>query len=331
MQDLLTLIIVGIGFGVMFRLIRLRTALLVILTALLLPALGSTLHAASQQASPGFLSQFFLWIAPFKQLFLILLGMGVIIGLVSPKTALRKTLRIFLMPFVLLIGWYCLVQVWHQLTPLQCFLAIVIAVPATAWYFLVHTAFGREVLASILGNFFYDGLRRHAGCFPWLLLALIIIGLILNAMTLSSAQGCFLRKARHMIRVVVCVIVPERTDDAQQPVDKVVGHQLRGLALGQFLLLIGPQLRIMRPRRTGAQREYLPHLRLTMSARTSRRILARARTLSVRGKTKTRSNLAGLQTILSVEEHHEEQTGYRTKARQRFDDLIATQDLFVRA
>jgi len=102
------------------------------------------------------------------------------VGLVSGKKALRIALRTLLMPFVLLFGWYALLQVWHQLTPLQCFIAVLVAVPASAWYFLMHTAFGQEVLASILGNFFYDALRRHSGCFPWILLGLVIIGLVLS-------------------------------------------------------------------------------------------------------------------------------------------------------
>ena len=58
---------------------------------------------------------------------------------------------------------------------------------------------------------------------------------ILNAMTLSRAQGCFLRKTRDMFRIVVCALVPERTDDMDEPVDEVVRDQLRGLALLEFL------------------------------------------------------------------------------------------------
>lgn len=183
MQELTALLILCAGVAILFRLIRVRTALLLILGAALLLALGGALpllQAPTHQASTGPLIDGLMVYTSLKQLFLILLGIGVMVGLVSRKKALRIMLRMLLMPFVLLIGWYFLLPVWQQLTPLQCFIAILIAVPATAWYLLVHTAFGREVLASILGNFFYDVMRHSARFFPWILLGLVLIGFILS-------------------------------------------------------------------------------------------------------------------------------------------------------
>ena len=176
MQDLITLVIIGAGVATLLRLIRIRTACLIILAGLLLPTLSPWLLPFAG----GKLGHLFTLLMPFKQLFLILLGLGVVIGLVSPGNAVRKTLRVLFMPVVLFLCWYAVLHVGRQLTPLQTYLTILITASTTVWYLFLHTAFGREVLASILGSFFYDGMRRAARFVPWLLLGLIGIGLLLS-------------------------------------------------------------------------------------------------------------------------------------------------------
>lgn len=115
-----------------------------------------------------------------KQIYLVLLGVAVVIGLISLKKAMKKILRMLLVPIALVIGWYLIQQIWHNLSPTQQFLTVVFGVLCLLGYLLFGTRFGRDVLISIIGNFLYDLLPLAARNIHWILCGLIVVGLLVS-------------------------------------------------------------------------------------------------------------------------------------------------------
>lgn len=117
----------------------------------------------------------------YHQLYLALIGLGLIVGLVSRKKALHVVKHTVLMtlavPFVL-----SAVSATWAATPFGTrALLLVVGIPVAALAALVGTGFGREVFASILGNAVYDGLRSRGcvlGCLPFVVLVLVLFALL---------------------------------------------------------------------------------------------------------------------------------------------------------
>lgn len=117
----------------------------------------------------------------YHTLFLMMIGFGLIVGMVSRQKAFHAVKHTVLMmiavPFVL-----SAVSATWAATPFATrVLLLVIGLPVAGLSALIGTAFGREVFASILGNAAYDGLRSRGcslGCLPLLLLAILLFALL---------------------------------------------------------------------------------------------------------------------------------------------------------
>lgn len=95
-----------------------------------------------------------------KLLVILGLALGLIVGLIS-KQRVAKTIGLMvvfsiLMPF----GWSLLNSLWDSLSSIERLLAVLGGSFLVLIVLLTTTTFGREVLASMLGDFFYDGLKR---------------------------------------------------------------------------------------------------------------------------------------------------------------------------
>ena len=121
-----------------------------------------------------------LWFSV-KQLYLVLLGLGLMLGLVTRRQVFRRIAMLIVTPVVVVVGWQSLQAVW-QSTPFEARLLLLgIGLPLSLLVLLVGTSFGREVFASILGNAAYDGLRSRGcsfGCLPLLLLFILLFALL---------------------------------------------------------------------------------------------------------------------------------------------------------
>lgn len=124
----------------------------------------------------------------YHTLFLITIGLGLIVGMVSRKKAFHAVRRTVLMiiaaPFVLLAlssMWAAIGSTWAAMSFSSRVIVLVIALPLAALALLFGTAFGREIFTSILGNAAYDGLRSRGcslGCLPLLLLFILLFALL---------------------------------------------------------------------------------------------------------------------------------------------------------
>ncbi|PSQ70432.1 MAG: hypothetical protein BRD38_05655 [Bacteroidetes bacterium QH_9_67_14] len=86
----------------------------------------------------------------------------------------------FIIPLVLLLAWTFALEAWEVLSPLARIAVVVGGVPVSAAVLLASTSFGREVLASLLGNALYDGSRKGCGC-AWRFLLLLALAALAAA------------------------------------------------------------------------------------------------------------------------------------------------------
>ena len=114
----------------------------------------------------------------YHQLYLMLIGLGLIVGLVSRKKAFHAVkhtvLMMIAMPFVL----SAVSVTWAAVPLVTRFLLVAIGLPLAALAALVGTVAGREFVIGIASNWAYDGLRRP-GCASRTLLLLVALGAIL--------------------------------------------------------------------------------------------------------------------------------------------------------
>jgi hypothetical protein len=108
-----------------------------------------------------------------RTLAIIVIGFAVMLQLITPGDAFKRIARMLVIPFIVLFAWTFVVQVWNALSPVARIAVIGVGVPLSGAVLLVSTRFGREVLASVLGNWLYDGLR--AGCATRSLLILFLL------------------------------------------------------------------------------------------------------------------------------------------------------------
>ncbi len=148
-------------------------------------------------------------------------------------------------------------------------------------------------------------------------------------MTLSRGSYRVLHKTRYMVRVENRILVPHGTHHPNQLVDDVIGHQLRDFTLSQFALFVPTILRVMRPRRTRAQRQKLAHLTRTMAGAALGPTPRRARAFTMRSKTKTRRDPPGIQVVLSIEKTQPLQRRLRSEPVDAFDLLISMADPLI--
>lgn len=98
-----------------------------------------------------------------RTLAIVLLGIGVTVGIVSPSKAFKMIARMLIAPVAVLFAWTFAVEAWTVLPVATRVAVIVLGVPASGAALLLGTRFGREVLASVVGNWLYDLLRSGCG------------------------------------------------------------------------------------------------------------------------------------------------------------------------
>jgi len=111
-----------------------------------------------------------------RTLSIMLIGLGVMVGLVSPSKAFKMIARMIVVPIAVLFAWTFALEAWATLPVLTRVAVIALGVPASVVALLVGTKFGREVIASIMGNWLYD--RMRSGCGLSALLLLLLLGLV---------------------------------------------------------------------------------------------------------------------------------------------------------
>jgi hypothetical protein len=94
-----------------------------------------------------------------KLLAILAIAFALMFGIISPSKASRKIALMLFLPTVLLIGWGIFNRVWQMYSPLERVAVTVGVVIALVGILLVGTRFGREVLASIVGDFLYDVIK----------------------------------------------------------------------------------------------------------------------------------------------------------------------------
>ena len=132
-----------------------------------------------------------------------------------------------------------------------------------------------------------------------------------------------------MVRVENRILVPHGTHHPNQLVDDVIGHQLRGFTLGQFALFVPTIFRVMRPRRTCAQRQKLAHLTRTMTGAALRPMPRSARAFTMGSKPKTGGDPPGIQVLLPIEKTQPLQRRLRPEPVDGFDLLIPMADPLI--
>lgn len=110
----------------------------------------------------------------YHQLTILAIGLGLMLGLLTRKRAFEKLRHVVLMMVAVPIGLSVAAEVWAGTPPLTRFgvtaAGLVLAVPLV----LFGTSFGREVLASVVGNALYDG-ARSPGCFAGFFLLVLVL------------------------------------------------------------------------------------------------------------------------------------------------------------
>ncbi|MBU1802619.1 MAG: hypothetical protein KKA97_10370, partial [Actinobacteria bacterium] len=118
----------------------------------------------------------------YHQLTIMLIGLGLVFGLLSRKRAFHKLRHVVLMMVAVPVGISVLSGVWAATPVLTRFAVaaagLLVAVPLA----LFRTSFGREVLAGIVGNALYDGVRRP-GCLPGFVLLVLALAIALALLT----------------------------------------------------------------------------------------------------------------------------------------------------
>ena len=110
-----------------------------------------------------------------RTLSIMLIGLGVMIGMVSPSKAFKMIARIIIVPIAVIFVWTFALEAWASLPTLTRVAVVALGVPASGAALLMGTHFGREVLASVIGNWLYDRLRGGCGMHALLLLLLLVL------------------------------------------------------------------------------------------------------------------------------------------------------------
>lgn len=98
-----------------------------------------------------------------RALILILLAFGVILGLVSKRKVAKIIGGMIFIPMLLMLAWGLVVDLWAHLSVLEKLGVVAGAMVLLLSWIVFFTAFGREVLASIVGDFIYDKLKSLFG------------------------------------------------------------------------------------------------------------------------------------------------------------------------
>ena len=98
-----------------------------------------------------------------KALILILLAFGVMLGIVSRRKVAKIIGGMIFMPVLLMLAWGVVVDLWAYLSVLEKLGVVAGAMVLLLSWIVFFTAFGREVLASIVGDFLYDKLKSLFG------------------------------------------------------------------------------------------------------------------------------------------------------------------------
>lgn len=94
-----------------------------------------------------------------RLLIILALGFGVMFGILSPKKAMKKIGLMLILPLILTISWGLLSDSWDNISYLERIVFLVSGVVVVLAVVLIGTSFGREVLASMIGNFLYDAIK----------------------------------------------------------------------------------------------------------------------------------------------------------------------------
>ena len=91
-----------------------------------------------------------------KILYLYLIDLGVTFGLVKKGKVFKILIGMIFIPVILAILWNSLKSIFMQFGPYEQFMAIIGGIIFILMIILVGTRFGKEVLASMLGDLLYD-------------------------------------------------------------------------------------------------------------------------------------------------------------------------------
>ena len=125
-------------------------------------------------------------IGTIRTLAIVLIGIGLVVGLLSPVKAFKMIARMILMPVAVLFAWTFAVQAWTALHTVTQVLVILLGVPATGATLLFTTRFGRELLASVIGNWLYDCVRVGCGLRAFISFLLLVLLLLLAVIWLLA-------------------------------------------------------------------------------------------------------------------------------------------------
>ena len=94
-----------------------------------------------------------------RLLIILALGLAVMFGILSPKKASKKIGMMLIVPLLLTIAWSLLSETWDNISFLERIVFLLSGVVVLLAVVLVGTRFGREVLASMIGDFLYDTIK----------------------------------------------------------------------------------------------------------------------------------------------------------------------------
>jgi len=94
--------------------------------------------------------------ATIKQLYIVLLGVGLIVGIVSRKKLILTVVGLLFGPMLLSIGWSIASSYLAPLSLEQQVETVLSVAAALLMFFLFGTKFGREVRTTFLATMMYD-------------------------------------------------------------------------------------------------------------------------------------------------------------------------------
>ncbi|MBW2135840.1 MAG: hypothetical protein JRG72_11560 [Deltaproteobacteria bacterium] len=98
-------------------------------------------------------------ITAIKQLLIMLVGFGVILGLIRVSRLPKILARILILPIILGMLYAAGHQWWVQLPAVQQQLVLIVLLPV-ALVILLRLVLGAELFREVLGNFIYDLLKN---------------------------------------------------------------------------------------------------------------------------------------------------------------------------
>jgi choline-glycine betaine transporter len=81
------------------------------------------------------------------------------LGIISKKKAMKKIVMMIFLPVVLMIGWGVLSGTLEQLSIFEKVVAVIGGGLIVIIILLTTTVFGREVFASLIGDFLHDFIK----------------------------------------------------------------------------------------------------------------------------------------------------------------------------